>query len=271
MARSSLDQLSEAASRLDPGSRALLDLSLARDLDDREIAELIGTGEDTVRARRTALLEQVAGELDAPVDHVREGLRRLLRMQAGEAPGAAASNGPPPPHRDTPRDQSPATSAQGGGRETASFRRRRAVALVLVAAVAVAALVAVLLLTRDSGDGGSTPPARSSAPAASAATALTFQRFPAEGGGASASGSLAAGGRLRLRIAGLRRRSYVLWLFNSLVDSRPVAALRGPKATVDVRLPAIRTRYQFLDLSLEPSDGNRSHSGRSVLRTELPR
>jgi hypothetical protein len=38
---------------------------------------------------------------------------------------------------------------------------------------------------------------------------------------------------------------------------------------VAVRLPARARRYRFVDVSLEPTDSNRNHSGDSVLRAPL--
>ena len=35
-------------------------------------------------------------------------------------------------------------------------------------------------------------------------------------------------------------------------------------------LPRSYARYQFVDVSLEPIDNNRAHSGQSVLRGKLP-
>jgi hypothetical protein len=42
----------------------------------------------------------------------------------------------------------------------------------------------------------------------------------------------------------------------------------GPdgRATLEVPLPVDPSRYRFLDVSVEPDDGDPSHSSRSILR-----
>ena len=48
-----------------------------------------------------------------------------------------------------------------------------------------------------------------------------------------------------------------------------VAAGEDGRARVTFRLPEDPDRYRFLDVSVEPADGNPGHSGRSVLRGAL--
>jgi hypothetical protein len=129
----------------------------------------------------------------------------------------------------------------------------------LLLALAGAGAVALVVLVLTSGDDGS-----------SGSRSLSPEPLPGQASGPRASGSLAADGSLRLDVRGLKPGAYELWLFNSLVDARPVARLRGPSAHVAVRLPAARSRYRSLDLSSEPDGGNASHSGQSVLRVPLP-
>jgi hypothetical protein len=38
---------------------------------------------------------------------------------------------------------------------------------------------------------------------------------------------------------------------------------------VTAELPAAAARYRYIDVSLEPADGNPNHSGQSVLRVPL--
>ncbi len=60
---------SEAFEELDASSRALLELSFKRDVDDREIGELLGEGPEDVARRRAAALDRLAqslGESDGP-------------------------------------------------------------------------------------------------------------------------------------------------------------------------------------------------------------
>src|SRR5204863_3889625 len=76
-----MDSFTGALGRLDPASRALLDLSLRRGMKPEEIGELLGTGPDSVVAAREAALEQLATELDredpSQLDEVRARLAEL--------------------------------------------------------------------------------------------------------------------------------------------------------------------------------------------------
>jgi DNA-directed RNA polymerase specialized sigma24 family protein len=58
-----MKELSAALGRLDPPTRALLDLSLRRGLPDDEIAEVLDTGREEVANRRLAALDSLADEL----------------------------------------------------------------------------------------------------------------------------------------------------------------------------------------------------------------
>src|SRR5690348_4567979 len=57
------DSFAHALEQLDPGSRALLDLSLHRGLDDGEIAELLGSDPEYVSLSREAAIAQLAADL----------------------------------------------------------------------------------------------------------------------------------------------------------------------------------------------------------------
>ena len=58
-----MQRLGGALTRLDPESRALLDLSLRRGLSDAEIAAVRRTGAEEVAERRTEVLERLFDEL----------------------------------------------------------------------------------------------------------------------------------------------------------------------------------------------------------------
>ena len=97
---------------------------------------------------------------------------------------------------------------------------------------------------------------------------------PVEPAGGGASGSAAvADGRMTLTVAGLEPLAgggfYELWLLGEdgelvSLGSFPVDA--AGDATVTVPLPVDPARFQFLDVSREPADGDPGHSGASVLR-----
>src|SRR3954453_21819404 len=76
-----MDSFTTALSRLDPASRALLDLSLRRGMRPEEIGELLGTEASSVEVAREAALEQLAHELAmddvSELDDVRARLAEL--------------------------------------------------------------------------------------------------------------------------------------------------------------------------------------------------
>jgi hypothetical protein len=96
-----LDRLAECVRRLDPATRALLDLSVRRGVRDDQMAPILRTDPFHLAWRRARALEQVAselgdGELPAPLGEVRMALEALPR-EAWGLPGM----GPPalPPGR----------------------------------------------------------------------------------------------------------------------------------------------------------------------------
>ena len=81
------------------------------------------------------------------------------------------------------------------------------------------------------------------------------------------------GGRATLVVSGLepsrRGEFYELWLLSPPGDLVSLGSFRvttAGRATLDVRVPVDLSRYRFVDVSVEPDDGDPSHSSRSVLR-----
>ena len=68
-----------ALSRLDPESRALLDLSLRRGLDDDDIANVLRETEEEVKRRRSAALDRLAQELHLETQEERDELFATLQ------------------------------------------------------------------------------------------------------------------------------------------------------------------------------------------------
>ena len=62
---------------------------------------------------------------------------------------------------------------------------------------------------------------------------------------------------------------YEVWLYNSLSDARSLGRFAGRQIELFQPLPVDPADYRFLDVSLEPPDGNENHSGQSVLRAPL--
>jgi hypothetical protein len=162
------------------------------------------------------------------------------------------------------------------GGERKSARRRRLVALGLAG---VAAIVLVIVLVSNGGGSKSTP--STSQPAATHAAAPAPKPKPAAKGGArlralavssAAKGTaLLKGRRLTVTVSGLARPagSYEVWLYNDQIDAVPVTSFRTGAGTVSAKLPRSPSGYRYLDVSLEPADGNPNHSGQSVLRVPL--
>ncbi|HKF79427.1 MAG TPA: anti-sigma factor [Thermoleophilaceae bacterium] len=71
-----------------------------------------------------------------------------------------------------------------------------------------------------------------------------------------------------------QRQAYEVWLYNSKGDAKSLGAQvtnaqgayqgAGP-------LPSDYARFKYIDVSLEPIDRNRAHSGQSVLRGRIPK
>jgi hypothetical protein len=66
------DDLTKALEQLDPGDRALLELSLQRGISDGDLARVLGTDPGDIDKRRRTALAQVAHELDTDEDAAAE-------------------------------------------------------------------------------------------------------------------------------------------------------------------------------------------------------
>ena len=190
------------------------------------------------------------------------------KREAAAAP-APPSSSPSPESKSAGPKRQPLSREGGGG----PFRKRRlAAAGALVTALLLGLLLwPVGLLTGDDGDEGGKSEqasARSSKGASAGATpkmrgqALVFER----------------GGKQQVLVTAVglepstQRQAYEAWLYNSNKDAKSLGLtttdqqgrLQGGAA-----LPADYTKYKFVDLSLEPIDKNRAHSGQSKLRGVL--
>ena len=258
-----MDSFTAALSRLDPAKRALLDLSLRRGMLPGEIAGLLGLDADSVVAAREQALEQLAGELELDDRTQLDPLRARLAELPPEAwtPGLA-----PPMEREPPR------------------RKRRLPLLLALLALAVIALVVVL----SSGDDKEkvTPAATTTTPTTTARTTRTTPAgTESEPGthqarptrlvtigrkGPRGTAMLTQGGkRLVVHAGGLATGTYQVWLYNSVIEAKSLGAARGTKLDLDLHLPPSANHYRAIDVSREPHDGNRNHSGQSVLRVSL--
>jgi hypothetical protein len=54
-----------------------------------------------------------------------------------------------------------------------------------------------------------------------------------------------------------------------VIEAASLTKVRGTKLVLDLQLPRNASHFRYLDISLEPADGNPNHSGESVLRVPL--
>ena len=288
------DSFTSALSRLDPASRALLDLSLRRGMRPEEIGELLGTEAASVEVAREAALEQLAHELAledvSQLDDVRARLAELppeawtgkAAVPDARANGKPAAVSAPEPKRkaapEPPRDREPRRTA-------AQPQRRRNRLPLLLAILAVAAVILVVALASGgSDDSGSTKQASKPSPAKKPSSSKPASK-PSKpsgpkpgpevqlrriGGAGSGTARFTDGGRrLQIEADGLRQATYQVWLYDSIVDAQSLGAATGTKLQLDLKLPSNATHFKYVDVSREPSDGNTNHSGISVLRVPL--
>ena len=91
-----LDRLASCVQRLDPATRALLDLSVRRGVRDDQMAPILRTDVFHLAWRRARALEHVANEIGgAPLGEVRIALEALPR-EAWGLPGMGQPALPPP-------------------------------------------------------------------------------------------------------------------------------------------------------------------------------
>jgi hypothetical protein len=277
-----VDSFTAALSRLDPASRALLDLSLRRGMRPEEIGELLGTDPESVIVAREGALEQLASELGmedvSQLDDVRA---RLAELPAAAWTGTSeASAEPETASVKVPEAESPVREAPAP-RPTAEAKRKSRLPLLL-ALLAIAAIVLVVVLASSGGDEDttastqpSTTPSKKPKPdkskPAQPKPGPTVELTPlSDAHGATGTAALTEGGkRLTIKADGLRQGSYQVWLYDDVIDAASLTKASGTKLDLDLQLPRNASHYHFVDISLEPPDGNPNHSGQSVLRVPL--
>ena len=194
-------------------------------------------------------------------------------------------------------EQSPSVAALSGARP--ARRRRRLPGPAAVSTLALLALIGVvtLLLATGGDDGGggesdpsSRPPrgdaqqgpsrpnrpARDEAkekPPPPAAAEAPLEPLGEDAAEARGTGRLRIqDGRsvLELTIGGLASPEgrYQVWLYNSVSDAVSLGSFGGRRIELAAPLPDDLERYRYVDVSLEPDDGNENHSGQSLLRLE---
>ena len=301
------DPFARALSELDSGTRALLDLSLRRALDDDELAKLVRADPDEIARRRERTLDEIAAETGIEGPGAREQVTARLLAVPSEV--WLASSGPdepeaePAPIKDPRRTvgTSPATSVgpppgQGspppvavtsGADDRAPSTGGRNRVMVILALLLVAALLAVLLLQMGGGSDGAAPattPAPTDGPEQSTPTdgppagkdpklaAEPLEPLPGAGGGGSVEVRREGDETIVASLDGLPapgRDVYKLWLYNSILDSEGLGTTGSASGSIEARLPANADRYRFLDLTMQPRKQTSTHNGRSLFRAPL--
>jgi hypothetical protein len=268
-----MDSFTAALGRLDPASRALLDLSLRRGMSPEEIGELLGTEPDSVVSAREAALEQLATELDT------EDPSQLgeVRTRLAELPAEAWTGG------ERPRLSVVKEGERATRRPPPERRRSRLPLLLALLVIAAIALVIVLASSGSSSNNtASKPQPAAPKPAAQKPTAPKKHKANAPkpapqaklvalgSSGATGTAALTGGGqRLVIKVGGLPSATYQVWLYNSVIDATSLTKVSGTTLSLDLKLPANASHYRYVDISREPADGNPNHSGESVLRVAL--
>lgn len=269
LAGPTIDQLAAAVADLDPGARALLDLSVRRGVGDEMIAGLLRIEAGAVACRRSAVLTGLALRVGlagpAAADDLREALAALPpdMWQPGAASAAPAE--PPLARQIPPRLRAP------GDRRGGAARRAGA---ALLAVGLPAALVTLFVVLGGAGDDSEPTETAAGRPPAKPEPARAGMRRVTRGTRGTATARLDGEGRsarLDIEVSGLPRGRYEVWLYDSLAEAVSVTSFRGPRARVDRPLPADPSGYEFVDISREPSDGNPNHSGQSLLRVPVAR
>jgi Anti-sigma-K factor rskA, C-terminal len=291
------DRLPAALADLDPGNRALLDLSLRRGVSDAEIGELLRKQPDEVARGRDAVLGLLADALEVDGHDRRDRVRRAIAALPDDAwrPPSRGEPPPPPPRgeedyddEDDKDDEEEAVPVRERERpappppdevlffEPEERRPRRGRLLALLGLVAAIGVLIALLVGGGDDDGDNPAPDRADRrqPANPPPERGRSARL-APLGGAPGSGrlSVAGDGKLVVSLRGLPEPdgSYQAWLYNSVADAVQLGTFRAGSGRLAVRLPARAARYRFVDVSLEPADSNRNHSGQSIMRTRLTR
>ena len=281
------DRLPAALADLDPGNRALLDLSLRRGVSDAEIGELLRKEPADVARGRDAVLELLADALEVDGHDRRDRVRQAVAAlpdDAWNARGAGPAVPSPPgpkPHRPLPeRDPDRAAVARELDDELyfqpEPQRSRRSGVLAVLGLLAVLGALLALILSGgdddgDSNESGSQPAPKQGGGPSPAPEGDSARLAALVGGPGKGTVSITDDGAT-ISIRGLANPSpgtYQVWLYDSIVRAKSLGTIQGGKGTIDVQLPPDAGKYKYLDVSHEPDDANPNHSGDSVMRAPL--
>lgn len=291
------DRIVAAIDRLDPESRALVELSYRRGFSDEEIGGLLGVDATEVYERREDAIADIADDIEATDDHVRGGLESLEPGDwDGAADAAPAAEPEPEPTVEEPAEPTPERLRPGGTTTTTpadgSGRGRRA--LLALAGVAVLVLALVVLLSAGGDDGktsssktgsadsgkregtdklASTQPKSADAPPAGG-PARPMERLNGTYGRGTARIVTGedGGATLRLKASGFLEPTgggYAVWLINPPDDARRLYATADTTIARDIPLPDGYEKYKFVEIARAVPDLDSPHSSFSLLRSRV--
>jgi len=286
------DRLPGALADLDPGNRALLDLSLRRNVSDADIGELLRKDPVDVARGRDAVLELLCDALEVGGHDRRERVREAVASLPDDAwrpgPAQAATTPPPPPLRDDVVDEPepepeleelkppppPRELDESLYFEPEERGSRRTAWLLILGGIAVLGVLLALLLSGGDDDGsnesGSQPAPSQNGPGP-APEGDSAKLSPIGGGRGEGTVSVTDEGAT-ITIRGLPNPapgSYQVWLYNSIVDAKSLGTFPEGSGKLEVQLPDDASNYRSLDVSREADDANTNHSGASVMRAPL--
>jgi len=291
------DRLPDAIGDLDPGNRALLDLSLRRGVSDAEIGELLRKQPTDVARGRDAVLELLADALEVNGHDRRERVREAVAALPDDAWQVRAPAPPPAPgepekpadERDDDEDEDDGEDRSDRDRAVAARelddelhfepegrRSRRTGLLALLGLAAV--IIALILLLSSGGDddddsgtsqGSGSQPTQDGGPGPQPEG--NSQKLTPLGNGKGEGMVTVTDEGATVVVRGLPKPdgSYQVWLYNDIVDAQSLGTITGGSGKLEVKLPPEARDYKFVDVSSEPADANPNHSGASVLRAPL--
>lgn len=213
----------------------------------------------------------VTGALDAAGRAEAERLMRedpAFRAEVEGLRAVAARLDALPPEAWDPPEPPPLRIADlgtvGAARPARRRRWRLSVPVPVLAVASVALLAAGVALGSLMGDDGPAAPRTE--------RALALAALP-EAPRAHGQAEVLTGGELAIRMDGLPASRdgdfYAVWLLDASGEMIPIGSFRvgaDGTATVRVPLPEDPSRFDYVDVSVEPGDGDPRHSGHSVLR-----
>lgn len=265
-------RIASALDELGAEDRALVELAEVRGIGDDEMAGYLGVPPEEATERRRAALERLAVALGVSSEQARAELSDALPPENARGSPAPARPRVPPegpiPQRARARPLAP--TRERSSRE--SRRRRSAKLFAALGVVLLAGAITVALATRGDNDGGDRSAAAEGGQAATPAGPKVELTAPGGGPGKGTAQVLKGGQRLAVTVSDLPDPGdsrYAVWLYDSVLKARQIASADRGDFALEARLPGVAPRFDLLDISLEPDDGNPQHSGQSVLRVPV--